>query len=140
MNIFDKFFYIIYNSYYKHGDFKNGHPTWTVGGIFTFWLFALTLLLDFILITYSHNTMSLLPINNPYRYGRLEPSPAKFLGLIDFGIIYFFFFFRNRYNKIYEKYKCDEYLNSKKAKRIGYSVLILSFVSPFITPLIWHNF
>ena len=72
--------------------------------------------------------------------GNIRIMTKNRVGLIDFGIIYLLFFFRKRYNKIYEKYKSDEYLNSKRAKWIGYSVLIISFVSPFITPLIWHNF
>jgi len=30
----NKLFYIIYNSYYKHGQYKNDMPSLTVGGIF----------------------------------------------------------------------------------------------------------
>ena len=136
MDIMDKFFYIIYNSYYKHGDFRNDHPTWTVGGLFVFLIFAIILLLDLFLIRFSQNSISIFPIENHHKYSLFEPSPAKIVGLAGFAVVYFLFFFRKRYEDIYEKYREEEFLNSKKAKRIAYTVLISIYLAPFIIPLL----
>jgi hypothetical protein len=136
MTMIDKFFYIIYNSYYKHGGFKNDHPTWTVGGLFVFLFFAIVLLLDLFLIRYSHNSISIFPIDNHRKHSLFELSPAKIAGLVGFAVVYFLFFFRKRYEDIYEKFKDDEFLNSTKAKRIAYTMLISICVAPFIIPLL----
>lgn len=135
MRIIDKFFYMIYNSYYKHGDFKNDHPTWTVGGLFTYLVFSLVLLANVFIIRWT-DKVSILGSNSQHKYSLFELSPAKMIGLAGFAVIYLLFFFRKRYEDIYEKYKEDEFLNSTKAKRIAYTVLISIYLAPFIIPLL----
>ncbi len=98
----DKWFYIVFNSYYKHGNYKNDHPTWTVGGIFTFAVFTVIFALTMI---YGFITKSDLPFIDRNGYAVLEPSPSKVMLLIGFLIIYFSFFYKKRHLQIYEKYK-----------------------------------
>lgn len=131
----DKWFYIVFNSYYKHGNFKNDHPTWTVGGIFTFAVFTIILTLTMIygFITGDYKTP------DTKRYGTLEPSPGKVMLLIGFVIIYFSFFYKKRHLQIYEKYKEDEFLNSVKAKRIAFLLVILVYLLPIIVPIFVHK-
>lgn len=132
----DKWFYIVFNSYYKHGNFKNDHPAWTVGGIFTFAVFTVIFALTMI---YGFITKSDLPFIDRNGYAVLEPSPSKVMLLIGFLIIYFSFFYKKRHLKIYEKYKEDELLNSVKAKRIAFLLVILVYLLPIIVPIFVHK-
>ena len=38
----NKLFYIIYNAYYKHGEYKNDNPSLTVGGMFSVFYYSIT--------------------------------------------------------------------------------------------------
>lgn len=92
----DKLFYIVFNSYYKHGKFQNDHPNWTVGGIFVFAVFTVVFALSMV---YGFITKSNLSFIDRKGYSLLEPSPAKVMLLIGLAIIYFSFFYKERYMK-----------------------------------------
>ncbi len=104
----NKLFYIIYNSYYKHGEYKNDTPSLTVGGIFLVFFFS---------IGYSGLIIIKL-LNDPFfLYLPKLSKPILILFTILFGIIVFFMFYHNKwYQEIYLTYKEDVFLNSKLAK------------------------
>ena len=136
MKIIDKWFYVVYNSYYKHGNFTNDHPTWTVGGIFTVVVFCLIFLMDYARELYIYGLRNIPKTNVKYRV--FEPSTPHLMGLIGFGVVYILFFYKKRYELIYEAYKDDDYLNTKNAKFMAFALVIFVIISPFITPLILH--
>jgi glucan phosphoethanolaminetransferase (alkaline phosphatase superfamily) len=123
----NRLFYIIYNSYYKHGEYKNDNPSLTVGGIFMGCFFCIAL-----------SILNIIGWINPlyYRLPKLS-KPILFLITILFGIIVYFVFYHNkRYQKIYETYKENIFLNSKRAKYLGFLITILIIISPFILALV----
>jgi len=119
----DKIFYIIYNSYYKHGNYKKDIPIVTVGGLVLFGLFSIFVAI-FMLIYW---------IQTPYAK---FPHANRFFMLfctVLFGTItYYLFFYNERYLKIYDKYKSNVFLNSFTAKFFGFSILIIIYLIPFI--------
>jgi hypothetical protein len=124
----NKLFYIIYNAYYKHGEYKNDIPSLTVGGIFSIFFFS---------IGYSSLIIIKL-INDPFFLHLPKLSkPIMSLITILFGIIvYFIFYYGKKYQKIYETYKEDVFLNSKLAKGLGFFFVFLIILSPLIIGLI----
>ena len=60
-----KLFYIIYNAYYKHGEYKNDIPPLTVGGIFLGCFFSLGLL-SYVILGWGNPIYYKVPkINKP---------------------------------------------------------------------------
>lgn len=120
----NKLFYIIFNSYYKHGEYKNDNPALTVGGIFTVFFFSIALSALMI------SNLSNYPINP------LIPNfskPIIILICTFFGaIVYLLFFYNNRHLKIYEKYKEAIFLNSKLAKRLGFFIIFFIILFPLL--------
>ena len=118
----NRLFYVIYNSYYKDGEFKDDIPSLTVGGIF---------LVSFFSIGLSISTIIGL-INPDYEKIKLG-EVFTFFSLFFYGtLVYFLFYHKKRYRFIYERYKNDEFLNSKLAKRIGFFFVVLFILSPII--------
>ena len=119
----DKLFYIIYNSYYKHGDFKKDIPVATVGGIFLFCVYSI----------FAAVFMVFYWISTPHS---MLPKIARVIilfSVIIFGAITFFLFFYNkRHLKIYERYKDNLFLNSSGGKILGFTVLIFIYLMPLI--------
>ncbi len=124
----NKLFYIIYNSYYKHGEYKNDTPSLTVGGIFLVFFFS---------IGYSGLIIIKL-LNDPFfLYLPKLSKPILILFTILFGIIVFFMFYHNkRYQEIYLTYKEDVFLNSKLAKLLGFFIVFFIILSPLIIGLV----
>jgi hypothetical protein len=108
-----------------------------VGGLFIYLVFSLVLLTNVFLRIFTDNKISVFDYNNNHKYSLFEPSPAKIVG---FAVVYMLFFFKKRHESIYEKCKDDEFLNSKKAKRIAYTVLISIYLAPSVIPLLlgWY--
>ncbi len=123
----NKLFYIVFNIYYKNGNYKNDIPTLTVGGIFTVFFFCLTLLFYGMAMTIINPNLRSYGVNKPVSFA---------IGIIMSVIVYFLFFYNKRYMIIYERY-CDRpSLNSRTAKVIGLSIIILGLLSPFVYALI----
>lgn len=124
----NKLFYIIYNSYYKHGEYKNDTPSLTVGGIFLVFFFS---------IGYSGLIIIKL-LNDPFfLYLPKLSKPILILFTILFGIIVFFMFYHNKwYQEIYLTYKEDVFLNSKLAKLLGFFIVFFIILSPLIIGLV----
>ncbi|MFB5945715.1 hypothetical protein [Albibacterium profundi] len=125
-----KLFYIVYNSYYKHGEYRNDVPLVTVWGILVVSLASLTVFGIFAVHALLKPTARL-------------PSQIKdtwMLIYIFYSVLYcVFFVFNKRYVKIYNRYKDDQFLNSKTGKAIAWAFVIFSFVSPFAFALIWNK-
>jgi len=124
----NRLFYIIYNSYYKHGKYNNDNPSLTVGGMFL--VFFLSICLDIaFLIKLMEDPLFL---NFPKK-----SKPIMLLVISMFGsIVYFLFFYNQKHHKIYEIYKEDVFLNSKTAKYLGFFIVFFTIVSPLIIGLI----
>lgn len=122
----NKLFYIIYNSYYKHGAYKNDIPTLTVGAIFGVFFLSI-----------GYSSLIVFGWINPMYYNLPKLSKA-ILSLITllFGIIvYFVFYHEKKYQRIYIKYKEDTFLNSKSGKVFGFFFVLIIIVSPIILAL-----
>jgi hypothetical protein len=125
----NRLFYIIYNSYYKNGEYKDDIPSLTVGGIFLICFFCIRLTVWAI--------MGL--VNTPYHHAKTSNSTVM-VEIIAYGIIVYFLFYHNkRYRRIYEKYKENTFLNSKMAKRLGFMIVILIIVFPFVLGLVSYR-
>ena len=124
----NKLFYIIYNSYYKHGEYKNDIPSLTVGGIFTMCFFSISFLI----------VMIVGLIDNPLHYhlSILSKPILSFITILFGIIVYFVFYHKKKYKKIYETYKEDVFLNSQFAKYLGFSISIFVILSPLILGLV----
>ena len=122
----NRLFYIIYNSYYKNGEYKDDTPSLTVGGIFLICFFCSGL-----------SILNIIGWVDPLYYHMKLSKTTVFLEIILFGsIVYFLFYHNKRYQRIYEKYKEDAFLNSQLAKFIGFFIVILIMISPFMLALV----
>jgi hypothetical protein len=119
----DKWFYIIYNAYYKHGNYRNGHPIYTAVTLFAA-LFGLVWLSfeEVINIFFFENYISL------YK----EDLPAILTSCVFMGLSYFLFMRKNRYEIIYNKYSNDKFLNSIQGKILGFLLLLLGCFSSIL--------
>lgn len=130
----DKLFYIIYNSYYKHGEYKNDNPSLTVGGIFVGCFFGIGLSIKSI-INFTNPLFD--PVNNP---AAKASKPLMLLVTLICGVLVYFVFYHNkRYQKIYEQFKEDGFLNSKLAKYLAFTTAILIIISPLILALLYNK-
>lgn len=122
----NRLFYIIYNSYYKDGEYKNDIPSLTVGGIFTISFFSIGL-----------SIFNVIGCINPL-YSKIKIGNfVAFFSIFFCGLIVYFLFYHNkRYRKIYETYKDNVFLNSKLAKRFSFFIVILFILSPIILVMI----
>ena len=117
----DKIFYIIYNSYYKHGEYKNDIPPLTVFGIFFYSIYSIIMLtVTFIDFIFDSKTY--------FSHGNQTFFKFVMCGLITF----FAFYYRKRYQAIYNRYKDNGFYNSKKAKFLAFTFIILVCLSPMI--------
>ncbi|PRZ28137.1 hypothetical protein BC624_101427 [Flavobacterium granuli] len=125
----NRLFYIIYNSYYKNGEYKNDIPSLTVGGIFLICFFCIRL-----------SVLAIMELVNPPYHHTKTSSPTVMLEMIVYGILVYFLFYHNkRYQRIYEKYKENVFLNSKIAKFLGFCTVILIIVFPFILGVVSYR-
>ncbi len=122
----NKLFYIIYNSYYKHGEYKNDIPSLTVGGIFLIFFYSII-----------KSVLIIVGWINPVYYQINFDKPLRFLFFVLYGfIVYFLFYYKKRYKSIYNMYKENEFLNSKKGKILGFCSVILVIVLPIILGIV----
>jgi len=126
----DRLFYIVFNSYYKHGTYKNDIPPLTVFGIFCIAIFSnLLLLRDVILL-----------LNDPM-YFRTHKASGIIPYLIASAIItYFTFYYRKRYVKIYERYCHITLYNGILAKMIAFTLMIFLISLPILFALLYNKF
>jgi hypothetical protein len=123
----DRLFYIIFNSYYKNGGYKNDIPPFTVALIFGMALFSLIFDLN-IIINWIINPTFLVRGGS-----KISTSLQAYLSL--FGI-YIWFFYKKRYISIYAKYINSEFLNSLTAKFIAFFTIKILILSPILIGVI----
>lgn len=118
-----KLFYIIYNSYYKHGNYRKDIPKLTVFGIFLVFTYSL------IVLIFDIGKI----ISDPHTKN-VGASSSLFYLIVGTAVllVYLLFFNKEKYKMIYEKYKDDTFLNSKKAKVIGFFTIIFVILAPMI--------
>lgn len=122
----NRLFYVVYNSYYKNGEYENDIPSLTVGGIFLIFLSSIVKSISIIIGWVN-------PVYSKIKFDKL----TLLLFLILYGIIvYLLFYHKKRYLTIYQKYKDNTFLNSKLAKRLGFFIVILVIISPIILVMI----
>ncbi len=124
----DKLFYIIYNKYYKHGEYKNDNPPLTVFGLF----FIATLCLVY--LAYLVPKVTVDP--TAYEQHRLR-APHNVIFILGLTITYFSFYYQQRYKRIYEKYKEDTRLDSISVRVTAFVIIYLAILSPFIFIILW---
>ena len=124
----DRLFYIIYNKYYKHGEYKNDIPPLTVFGLFLAAITAL-LLLMYIIIKLAIDPTS-------YQQHRVK-FPFGLIFIIGLLITYFSFYYRQRYKIIYEKYKDNLNYDSLQIRIFAFVIVYLTIFSPFIYGVLW---
>lgn len=125
----NRLFYIIYNSYYKNGEYKDDIPSLTVGAIFSICFFCIRL-----------TVLAIMQLVDPSYHHAKTSSPTVMLEMIVYGMIVYFLFYHNkRYQRIYEKHKNDIFLNSKIAKYLGFFIIILIIVFPFVLGLVSYR-
>lgn len=124
-----RLFYIIYNSYYKHGEYKDDIPTLTVGGIFSVSFYCIEL-----------SIINIIGFINPlYQKMKISGFKSFLISIISLVIVYFLFYHKKRYDKIYERYKDDIFLNSKTAKYFGFIIIVLIILSPFLLAMLQNK-
>ena len=126
LRLYSFIFYIIYNSYYKHGNYKNDNPPFTV-----FFIFAISFFSQLLLLIEVYRV-----IQDPYTRYLGSKSILRALGFLCFIPTYLLFYLNRRYEVIYNTYKEDPLANSFPGKVIGWSVLIFCILSPFLFSLI----
>ena len=123
----DLTFYIIYNSYYKHGSYQNDMPAFTV-----FFIFAIAFFCQLFFLRVVFRI-----IDNPYhRTLGMSRMEIYALSLLSALIIYFLDYYKKRNLLIYEGYKNNLFANSSLGKFVGWAFMGLSILSPFIFLLI----
>ncbi|WP_256002024.1 hypothetical protein [Pedobacter deserti] len=128
----NKLFYIVYNSYYKHGNYKRDIPALTVGGIFCAVVFSLFLTAHFMFFYEKDEGKEMISWLGCSK-GQLIFHSIFIAAML---ITYFRFFWRNTHRAIYEQFKADEYLNSRKAKFIGFAVVLFFILLPILYAII----
>ena len=127
----DKLFFIIYNSYYKHGSYKNDIPPLTVFGIFTIAFYSVwALIVDIIHWSIDEN----------FYIKRTPHLDNRWYILGGAVITYFLFYFNKRYKKIYLKYKENKLLDSKSVKVLGFTIMVFFILLQLIVIVIYENF
>ncbi len=123
----NKLFYIIYNTYYKHGNYKNDIPPLTVFGIF----YTAIVSTCFSMIT------GIAMVNDPIFFNQHLPKIIMPLLLItSVAITYFSFYYKKRYKLIYNKYKDNLNYDSLFSKILAFTIIVILIISPFIIVLI----
>lgn len=124
----NRLFYIIYNSYYKHGAYKNDIPSLTVAGIFSVCFLSVA----------SFIVLLIRIIEDPmgYRGEHISKPITSLITLLFGGIVYFVFYHNKKYKRIYETYKDDVFLNSQMAKYLGFTICLVIIVSPLVLALV----
>lgn len=127
----DFIFYVIFNSYFKHGNYKNDIPPLTVGGIFAFLFFCMVLLIQGI---YEYFQFGNVPVRS---FGEIY---TILIGWICAGLVYFIFYYNKRYIRIYNRFKDNKLANSWTGRILGWGLLAFLMFSPFMFVLIRKNF
>lgn len=126
--MFDKLFFIIYHAYYKKGNYTNDIPPVTVGGIFVVFFYCIYL-----------NGVTIYQALLEIPYIKNTKIQSLFIVLLFSFLVYACFFWRSRYKKIYIDNLDSQFLISKRAKIIGFSIVIFGILSPFITAIITNK-
>jgi len=125
----DKLFYIIYNSYYKHGKFQNDNTPLTVFGIFCI----------------ATNSLIMTLVSSVYLYGdplylRKNHLPHRGIYLITSIVLtYFAYYHKKRYQHIYERYSQNKTYDALYSKVAAFSAMVLLIVTPFIFALLYNK-
>ena len=120
-------FYIICSSYRKHENYEKDAPPLNV-----FFILAISFYCQMLLGVGLWNF-----IEDPYHISSgLTTSKTLFMVLSGMIITYLLFYLSKKYIVIYETYKDNSFANSRLAKFVGWSFIILSILSPFIFILI----
>ena len=126
----DKLFYIIFNSYFKHGDYKNDIPPVTVFAIFMMAIFCLGLCL--LCAGYL--------IRDPNHFVKHKPLYGYHLWFVASAVInYHLFYHKKRYRRIYEVYKDNLVYDTLLYRVAAFIVIVLLILSPFIMALFYNK-
>lgn len=134
MKFFDKWFYILCKSYYKEGD-EGQVINPTIGTVFFLMVLVFTGLFFFCLILWhdirfwSKNRFYLVP--PPWPLIGHKPF-TLFIVLIFCVVTYFVFVKDKRYESIMELYKDNVFLNSKPAKFLAFTGVVVAAASAFL--------
>ncbi|SOD92083.1 hypothetical protein SAMN06269250_3789 [Spirosoma fluviale] len=134
MKLIDKWFFVIYNCYYKGEDYKNNIPAFTVTILFAFVFFSTTFLLyslynDFIKFIINN----VAPTRSDTGSKHAGITTSNFLAALLFLVISSLMFIKNkRYIVIYETYRSNQALSSYHAKYLAFSLIILVILSPIL--------
>jgi len=125
----DRLFYIVYNSYYKHGKYKNDIPPLTVFGIFCVATFSILISIAYAIYLLKDPT-----------YFRTHRAPSKTIYFISAALItYLLFYYKKRYKSIYDKFKDIEHYDTFKGKFIAFFIMVLIIISPIVFMLIYNK-
>ena len=125
----DRLFYIIYNSYYKHGNFKNDIPPLTVFGLFCMALFSITLCFVYAFYLISDPT-----------YFRHNPPLGKSIYFIaSIVLTYLGFYRKKRYKTIYDRFKHIQSYDQLPVKILAFTIVLLVIISPIVGAFVFNR-
>jgi len=121
---FDFIFYVIFSYYYNNGktNKRNYPPIGQTYFIMVILFGALFMLLYILIDQITH--LSKNPTFKTYF--------TKALAVFTMMCVYFLFIFKRRYIYVYNKYKSQEFANSKNGKRLGWLLYFIGLMSPII--------
>jgi hypothetical protein len=125
----DRLFYIIYNTYYKHGNFKNDIPPLTVFGLFCMALFSVTLC--FVYAFYL--------IGDPTYFRHNPPIGTGIYFIASIVLTYLLFYRNKRYETIYNRYKHIQTYDQWSVKIMAFAFVFLLIFSTFLGLLIFNK-
>ena len=130
----DQIFFLIYNYYYKDGNYRNGLFTKFYPWHYTLFVISLGTMLWTILFC----SVGLYYLNNKFINSSYTPIFIACY-FISFIFYYLYFIKENRYKEIYDDYK--DKINSKKIKSFVSVVILVALPLALIlvTALIWHS-
>jgi hypothetical protein len=125
----DKLYYIIFNAYYKHGTSTARSATLTVLGL------VVVAINSVLLLGYFAIRVAINPDYHTTK-GSLQAAPGLVVSAL---LTYFFFYYRNRHLKIYEKNKNNSYYDKRIVRILAFAIWILLIISPFLFGLFWYR-
>jgi hypothetical protein len=130
----DRIFYLVYNFYYKNGNYKNGYFLKFIPWHYTIFILSFgTTVWGMFLYSASVFYLKSEFINKSYM--------IYFFGfyLLIFSFYYSLFISKSRYQIIYERYKNDKRLDKLKSFFAIFVLIVLPLILIILFSLIWHK-